>query len=313
MDDFKLLFSTVGSVLRNSRQLKAILGCGALALVVVVALIGGMNALTGGNSGGGDATAQEQAEPTSGSDGSATASASETQSAAETSSATTNGSSGEGESNPNQADATLAKTSIDETGPRDLMCSYAWADVSTGTGYAFDAEGNMTPTTGSAKAYALSDAKKSDPSTSTYDESGSSVTVTKTVYTFVITLGDEEAKSAVLTVLEYSDGRATTLTLSSSAFAHDLTASPKNQAVTIEDSTGSGRLSEAMGDQAQLEAALSTWCQGHAVGTTKATWNGKCSVDYSLSTSTISLTLNNTAKKTVTCVRNPDGNYAFYF
>lgn len=310
MDDFKLLFSTAESVLRDSKQLRAMLGCGALALAVVVALIGGMSSLAGGTDDGEAAPAQEQTGATSESEGST---ASGTQVGTDVSSTMTSTGSGEAESNPNQADAVLAKTSIDETGPRDLMCSYAWADVSTGTGYAFDAEGNMTPTTGSAKTYTLSDAKKSDPSASSYDENGVSVTVTKTVYTFVITLGDKEAKSAVLTVLEYSDGRTPTLTLSSSAFAHDLTASPKDQAVAIEDSTGSGKLSEAMGDQAALEAALSSWCQGHAVGTTKATWNGKCSVDYSLSTSTISLTLNNTAKKTVTCVRNPDGNYAFYF
>lgn len=313
MEDFKLLFSTAGSVLRNSKQLKAMLGCGALALVVVVALIGGMNSLAGGAGDAGDATAQEQAGSTSGSGGSAPVTPSGTQGDADTSSSAPVTTSGESESNPNQADAPLAKTPIDETGPRDLLCSYAWADVSTGTGYTFDADGNMTSTTGPAKTYALSDAKKSDPTASTYDETGASVTVTKTVYAFVVTLGGEEAKSAVLTVLEYSDGQATTLTLSSSAFAHDLAASPRDQSVTIEDSTGSGRLSEAMGDQAQLEAALSTWCQSHAVGTTKATWNGKCSVDYSLSTSTISLTLNNTAKKTVTCVRNPDGNYVFYF
>lgn len=312
MDDFKLLFTTAGSVLRNSRQLKAMLGCAALALAVVAALIGGMNSLAGG-AGADDATAQEQAESVRAADDPSSPSASGTQGGSDTPSATVSETSAEDGSNPNQVDAALAKTPIDEAGPSDLMCSYAWADVSTGTGYAFDAEGNMTPTAGSAKTYTLSDAKKSDPSASSYGENGASVTVTKTVYTFVITLGDEEAKSAVLTALEYSDGRAPTLTLSSSAFAHDLTASPKDQAVTIEDSTGSGRLSEAMGDQAQLEAALSTWCQGHAVGTTKATWNGKCSVDYSLSTSTVSLTLNNTAKKTVTCVRNPDGNYAFYF
>lgn len=303
MDDLRLLIATFTSVFRGNKGLRVTAACAAGALVLVLALVSGVGMVAAG----GTPEAQAGSETTA--PGGSTAAASDGSAASETDSS----GSGASSANPNQADASSAKATVEDAEPKDLLCAYAWADVKTGTGYMFDADGKLTPTTGEAKAFEVSDSKKSDPETSAYTENGGEVSVTKTVYTFVLSLGGEQAKSAVLTVMEYGHGQATTLTLSSSAFANELAASPKSQSVTIEDQTGSGKIGEAMGDQAKLEAALSTWCQSHAIGTTKASWNGKCAVDYALSTRTVSLTLNNSAKKTVACVLNPDGNYAFYF
>lgn len=299
MDDFRLLMSTAASVLKNNKRARAALGCGVLAFALVIAMIGGMSWLAAASSpgDGGDAAASGQEAPADGgdaADGASSPSASESLS-------------------PNQADAAAATSAVEDAEPADLLRAYSWADVTTGTGYTFGGDGNMSSTSGEAKAYTISDAKRSDPSSSAYSEGGGETTVTKTVYTFVISLAGTEARGAVLTVMEYADGRAPTLTLSSSAFNHDLAASAKDQAVSIEDPTDGAGLAQVMGDKAALEAALSTWCQAHAVGTTKATWDGRCTVDYSLSTSTVSLKLDNAARKTVTCVRNADGGYTFYF
>lgn len=302
MEDIKLLLSTASGVLRDNKQAKAALGCGALALVVVLALIGGLNAATSAKTSGSAQDGQQAGGETSTADAGA-----ERGDASQTLSSST-------APTANRADASLATTSIDSTGPYDILCGYSWADASTGAGYTFSQDGTLTlsyaSSEGRTQTFAVGDAKKSDPTSSTYAENGRELTVTKTVYTFTLTLGGEEAKTAVLTALEYSDGADTGLTLSCSAFTGDLVGSPKTDAVAVEDLSGSGRLGELV-DEGALSQALTSWCGSNAVGTTKATWDGKATVDYASGTASITLKLNNTTQKKVTCTKDAAGSYTF--
>lgn len=300
MEDIKLLVSTASSVLRDNKQLRAVLGCGALALVLVLALLGGMSAALSGGKGAGEAGAQ-QAGADAGSSGDEAVGTPGTEASGDLGAA----------SGSDAADASLATTPISETGPYDILCGYSWADASTGAGYNFAQDGTLTLSYASAEGrtqkFAVGDAKKSEP---TSTESGTGGTVTKTVYTFILTLDSQDPKTATLTVLERSGGDPSELTLSSSAFTCDLVGSAKTDAVEVEDLTGSGKLGEVV-DEVAMSQALATWCRSNAVGTTKATWDGKASVDYATGTASISLKLNNTTQKKVTCSRDSAGNYTF--
>lgn len=312
LDNFKTMIETIKEVLGRNPRLKSALAFGGLATVVVVAaLCGAMNLASAKRaaSSGVGARQEQQQQGDSASDpiGGLVAGAGAAQGGSTTGSGT-----GAKKVDPNSADADLATSPAESSSALDVLSGYNWADSAASASYAFEKDGSFRSSGGDGGAYEVSDVKKSDPQESDSQADGGEMTkVTKTVYTFILKIADLGARSAVLTVYDYGGAQPTSLVLSCSAFAHTLVGAPKDQAVTIADIQSTGKLADACGDVSALESGLSAWCQQHAVGASKAAWDGKSQTDYAAGSVSLTLKLDNSAATKVTATRNPDGTWSF--
>lgn len=160
----------------------------------------------------------------------------------------------------------------------------------------------VTDASGSRKvAVELRNASVGKPQTSTREEAGEEVGYVTSETDFVLVWDEEPYPSRLTTVT--SDGSASyALETEPLGALSGVTASAS---LEIEDDPAG--LSEAvLGHESGLREALVEWCSTHAPSATRATWSGEATRDWVSGLVSVSLTLNDPAKTTVTATMDAD-------